>query len=58
MSHSVKLITNYEYKRQFLPEVTEQVLHNQSNLQLYRIEDYLKDILLSLFLLTGLRSTF
>ncbi|MBB6501056.1 AraC family transcriptional regulator [Pedobacter cryoconitis] len=46
MSHVVKLITNYEYKRQFLPEVTEQVLHNQSNLQLYRIEDYLKDIVI------------
>lgn len=46
MSQAVKLITNYEYKRQFLPEVTEQILHNQSNLQLYRIEHYLKDIVI------------
>lgn len=47
MSHTtVKLLTNYEYKRQFLPKVTDHVLHNQSNLQLYRIEDYLKDIVI------------
>jgi len=46
MNPAVKLMTNYEYKRQFLPDVTEQILHNLSNLQLYRIEDYLRDIVI------------
>ncbi|WP_447642566.1 MULTISPECIES: helix-turn-helix domain-containing protein [Chitinophagaceae] len=46
MKHSIKLISHYEYKKQFLPEITENILYNKSNIQLYKIESYLKDILI------------
>lgn len=46
MKSSVKLITNYEYKKLFLPDVSAHVLFNESKLQLYRIERYLKSIVI------------
>lgn len=46
MKQSIKMISSYEYKKQFLPEISENVLHNKSKIQLYRIESYLKDILI------------
>ncbi|MBO9618476.1 MAG: AraC family transcriptional regulator, partial [Niabella sp.] len=46
MAYSIKMISNYEYKKQFLPEIPENVLHDHSNIQLYKIESYLKDILI------------
>ncbi|WP_300602171.1 AraC family transcriptional regulator [Niabella sp.] len=46
MAHTIKMISNYEYKRQFLPEISANVLHDHSQLQLYKIESYLKDILI------------
>lgn len=46
MASSIKMISNYEYKKQFLPEISANVLHDHSQIQLYRIESYLKDILI------------
>lgn len=46
MNPSIKLVSNYEYKRQFLPEIPPQVLNDDAKLQLYTIESYLKDIVI------------
>lgn len=46
MKNGPKLISNYEYKKFFLPDITTHNLFNNSNLQLYRIEDYLKKIVI------------
>lgn len=43
---SVKLFSNYEYKKQFLPGISRQVLVNNARLQLYRIEHYLRNIVI------------
>ncbi|SDF92536.1 AraC-type DNA-binding protein [Dyadobacter soli] len=46
MGDSIKMISNSEYKRLFLPGLSEKVYVNNSRLQLYRIEDYLRNILI------------
>lgn len=46
MSSSIKLITNYQYKKLFLPDVSEQILFNNSKIQIYRIENYLRSIVI------------
>lgn len=44
MKASTKLISNYDYKKLFLPNISKHDLFNNSDLQLYRIENYLKQI--------------
>lgn len=46
MKQSIKLISNYEYKKLFLPTVSTHDLFNESKLQVYRIENYLKSIVI------------
>lgn len=46
MSIALKIFTNYEYKKLFLRSISLHNLYNDHNLQLYRIQDYLKDILI------------
>jgi len=46
MKSSIKIINNYEYKKLFLPDVTEHNLFNESKIQVYRIENYLRSILM------------
>ncbi len=46
MSDSIKMISNFEYKRLFLPGLSEKIYVNNSKLQLYRIENYLRNILI------------
>jgi len=46
MKNNPKLISNYEYKKFFLPDITTHNLFNNSNIQLYRIENYLKKIVI------------
>jgi AraC-like DNA-binding protein len=46
MKSSIKLISNYEYKKLFLPKVSTHDLFNESKLQVYRIENYLKSIVI------------
>ncbi|GAA3781190.1 AraC family transcriptional regulator [Flavobacterium ginsengiterrae] len=44
MKKSFQILNSYEYKNQFLPDVNKTVLYDNSKLQLYRIENYLKRI--------------
>lgn len=46
MSDSIKMISNFEYKSLFLPGLSEKIYFNNSKLQLYRIENYLRNILI------------
>jgi len=46
MKNNPKLISNYEYKKFFLPDISTHNLFNNSNVQLYRIEKYLKKIVI------------
>ena len=46
MKATPKLISNYDYKKLFLPDVSLHNLFNNSSLQLYRIEHYLKRIVI------------
>lgn len=46
MKANSKLISNYDYKKMLLPDVTHHDLFNYSSLQSYRIENYLKQILI------------
>lgn len=46
MKKTFKILDSYEYKHQFLPDVNKTVLHDNSQLQLYRIENYLKKIVI------------
>jgi len=46
MKNSIKIINNYEYKKLFLPDVSEHNLFNESKIQVYRIENYLRSILM------------
>lgn len=55
MKSSIKLISNYEYKKLFLPDVSEHILFNESKIQVYRIENYLKSIVIPV---TPYRTTF
>ena len=43
---NLKIFTNYEYKRDFLRTLSPHTLYNDHNLQLYRLQDYLRDILI------------
>ncbi|WP_276378910.1 helix-turn-helix domain-containing protein [Flavobacterium sp. H4147] len=42
----MEFLSNFEYKKLFLPNITEQILANNADIQLYRIENYLKGILM------------
>jgi AraC-like DNA-binding protein len=46
MDKSFLILSSYEYKQQFLPDLHTRILNNRSQLQLYRIEDYLKEIVI------------
>lgn len=46
MKSSIKIISNYEYKKLFLPDVTDHILFNESKIQVYRVENYLRSILI------------
>lgn len=46
MEKPIQILSTYEYKSQFLPDVDQHILHNKSQLQLYRIEHYLKEIVI------------
>lgn len=46
MKESISILNSYEYKLQFLPQVNAMALYNKSKLQVYRIEKYLKEIVI------------
>lgn len=46
MSDTIKMLSNFEYKSLFLPGLSEKIYFNNSKLQLYRIENYLRNILI------------
>ncbi|ODS83461.1 MAG: hypothetical protein ABS46_06325 [Cytophagaceae bacterium SCN 52-12] len=46
MSLPVQLISNFDYKQLFLPGLSKEVLFNNTELQLYRIENYLRNIVI------------
>lgn len=43
---SIQIINNAQYKNLFLPNVDEQSLSNNSKIQVYRVENYLKGIIM------------
>lgn len=43
---SIQLLSNYQYKKNFLPYINEHILLNESKIQIYRIEEFLKGILI------------
>lgn len=43
---SIQILNNYQYKKLFLPDINEHSLFNESKIQIYRIEDYLKGIVM------------
>lgn len=43
---SIQILNNYQYKKLFLPHISESKLLNTSKIQIYRIEDYLKGIIM------------
>lgn len=43
---SIQILSTFEYKLQFLPDIDLYALHDKSLLQLYRIESYLKEIVI------------
>lgn len=49
MSNTVKMLSNFEYKSLFLPGLSEKIYFNNSALQIYRIENYLRNILIPVF---------
>lgn len=55
MKSSIRILNNYEYKKLFLPDVTEHILFNVSKIQVYRVENYLRNILIPV---TPYRTTF
>jgi AraC family transcriptional activator of pobA len=42
----METLSNFQYKKLFLPSITEKILSNNADIQLYRLEDYLKGILM------------
>ncbi|MCV9926722.1 AraC family transcriptional regulator [Flavobacterium sp. LS1R49] len=42
----METLSNFQYKKLFLPNITEKTLSNNADIQLYRLEDYLKGILM------------
>ncbi|MRI62661.1 AraC family transcriptional regulator [Ornithobacterium rhinotracheale] len=53
--NSIKILSNTEYKKSFLPDVSDLILNNKSSIQLYRLESYLRNILIPV---TPYRTTF
>ncbi|MBB1138140.1 AraC family transcriptional regulator [Myroides sp. WP-1] len=43
---SIEIINNYQYKKLFLPHLADSYLKNDSKIQVYRLEDYLRGILM------------
>jgi len=42
----MEVLSNFQYKKLFLPNITDKILANNADIQLYRIENYLKGILM------------
>lgn len=42
----METLSNFQYKKLFLPNITEKILSNNADIQLYRLEEYLKGILM------------
>lgn len=42
----MEVLSNFQYKKLFLPNITEKILANKADIQLYRLESYLKGILM------------
>lgn len=42
----MEVLSNFQYKKLFLPNITEKILANNADVQLYRLESYLKGILM------------
>ncbi|SDQ69793.1 AraC-type DNA-binding protein [Chryseobacterium soldanellicola] len=42
----MEILSNFQYKKLFLPNITENILTNNADVQLYRLENYLKGILM------------
>lgn len=55
MKSTFRILSNYEYKKIFLPDVTDHNLFNESKIQVYRIENYLRNIVIPV---TPYRTTF
>ncbi|MDM1353777.1 helix-turn-helix domain-containing protein [Myroides marinus] len=43
---SIEILNNYQYKKLFLPHLDDSYLENESKIQVYRLEDYLRGILM------------
>lgn len=43
---SIEILNNYQYKKLFLPHLPDSYLKNDSKIQVYRLEEYLKGILM------------
>jgi len=43
---SIEILNNYQYKKLFLPHLSDSYLKNDSKIQVYRLEDYLRGILM------------
>lgn len=46
MKSKIQILSNYEYKKLFLPDISEHNLFNENKIQLYRIENYLRNIVM------------
>lgn len=42
----MEFLSNFQYKKLFLPNITDKILANNADIQLYRLENYLKGILI------------
>ncbi|MCC9044304.1 helix-turn-helix domain-containing protein [Myroides sp. M-43] len=43
---SIEILNNYQYKKLFLPHLDDSYLKNDNKIQVYRLEDYLRGILM------------
>lgn len=46
MNSKIQILNNYEYKKLFLPDITAHNLFNENKIQLYRIENYIRNIVI------------
>ena len=46
MKSKIQILSNYEYKKLFLPDISEHNLFNENRIQLYRIENYIRNIII------------
>lgn len=46
MKSKIEILSNYEYKKLFLPDITDHNLFNENKIQLYRIENYIRNIVI------------